>query len=71
MFFLIKDYPSNQRIYKLGNLGINIYFAYFPIYGEMASWGDSGSQTGSRTALSSGFMCGFNIVGRFMIRARQ
>ena len=30
----------------------------------MAGWGDSGSQTGSRTASSGGFLCGFNIVGR-------
>ena len=36
----------------------------FPICGEMAGWGDSGSQTGSRTASSGGFLCGFNIVGR-------
>ena len=36
----------------------------FPICGEMAGWGDSGSQMGSRTASSGGFLCGFNIVGR-------
>ena len=36
----------------------------FLIYGEMADWGDSGSHTGSRTAPSSEFPCGFNIVGR-------
>ena len=36
----------------------------FLICGEMVGWGDSGSQMGSRTALSSGFLCGFNIVGR-------
>ena len=36
----------------------------FPICGKMVSWGDSGSQTGSRTAPSGGFPCGFNIVGR-------
>ena len=30
----------------------------------MAGWGDSGSQTGSRTASSGGFPCGFNIGGR-------
>ena len=35
----------------------------FPVCGEMAGWGDSGSQTGSRTAPSGGFLCGFNIVG--------
>ena len=30
----------------------------------MTGLGDSGSQTGSRTAPSSGFPCDFNIVGR-------
>ena len=30
----------------------------------MAGWRDSGSQTGSRTTPSDGFLCGFNIVGR-------
>ena len=35
----------------------------FFIGGEMADWGDSGSQTGLRTAPSCGFPCGFNIVG--------
>ena len=30
----------------------------------MADWEDSGSQTGSRTTPSGGFLCGFNIVGR-------
>ena len=30
----------------------------------MDGWGDSGSQTGSMTAPSSGFPCGFNIVDR-------
>ena len=30
----------------------------------MVGWGDSGSQTGSRTAPSGGFLCGFNIVDR-------
>ena len=28
----------------------------------MVGLGDSGSQTGSRTTLSSGFLCGLNIV---------
>ena len=32
--------------------------------GEMASWGDLGSHTGSKTAPSGGFPCGFNTVGR-------
>ena len=36
----------------------------FPICGEMASWEDSGSQMGCRTAPSGGFPCSFNIVGR-------
>ena len=36
----------------------------FPICGEMVGWEDSGSQTGSRTASSGGFLCGSNIVGR-------
>ena len=36
----------------------------FPICDEMAGWGDSGSQTGSRTALSGEFFYGFNIMGR-------
>ena len=36
----------------------------FAICGEIAGWGDSGSQTASRTAPSCGFPCGFNIVGR-------
>ena len=31
----------------------------------MAGYEDSGSQTGSRTTPSGGFLCGFNIVGRF------
>ena len=35
----------------------------FSICGKMAGWGDSGSQTGSRTASSGGFPCDFNIVG--------
>ena len=30
----------------------------------MAGWGDSGSQTGSKTAPSGRFLCGFNIIGR-------
>ena len=30
----------------------------------MAGWGVSGPQTGSRTAPSGGFPCGFNTVGR-------
>ena len=30
----------------------------------MAGWGDSRSQTGSRTTPFGGFLCGFNIVGR-------
>ena len=30
----------------------------------MVGWGDLGSRTGSRTAPSGGFPCGFNIVGR-------
>ena len=37
----------------------------------MAGWGDSGSQTGSKIAPCGGFLCGFNIVGHFMRRARQ
>ena len=36
----------------------------FLICGEMAGWGDSGSQTGFRTAPSGGCLCGFNIMGR-------
>ena len=36
----------------------------FPICGEMAGWGDSGSQTTSRTAPFGGFPCDFTIVGR-------
>ena len=36
----------------------------FPICSEMANWGDLGSQTGSRTAPSGGFPCGFNTVNR-------
>ena len=46
----------------------------FPICGEIAGWGDLGSQTGSKTAPSGGFPCEFNTVGalsRFMRRARQ
>ena len=43
---------------------MNIYFAYFPICGEVAGWGDSGSHTGFRTALSGGFPCGFSVMGR-------
>ena len=30
----------------------------------MTGWGNSRSQTGSRTAPSGEFSCGFNIVGR-------
>ena len=30
----------------------------------MADWGDSGSHTGVRTALSGGFSCGFSVMGR-------
>ena len=30
----------------------------------MVGWGDSGSHTGFGTALSGGFSCGFNTVGR-------
>ena len=40
-----------------------VFHNKFPICNEMADWGDSGSQTGSRTAPSGGFLCGFNIVG--------
>ena len=36
----------------------------FPICGEIAGWGDLGSQTGSKTAPSGGFPCDFNTVGR-------
>ena len=36
----------------------------FPICNEMANWGDLGSQTGSRTAPSGEFSCGFNTVNR-------
>ena len=43
----------------------------FLICGEMAGCGVSGPQTGSRTAASGGFPCGFNTVGRFMRRGRQ
>ena len=37
---------------------------YFPICGEVADQGDSGSHTGFGTALSGGFPCAFNTVGR-------
>ena len=30
----------------------------------MADWGDLGSHMGFRTAPSSGFSCGFSVVGR-------
>ena len=36
----------------------------FPICGEIAGWGDLGSQTGSKTAPSGGFPCDFNTVAR-------
>ena len=36
----------------------------FSICGEIAGWGDLGSQTGSKTAPSGGFPCDFNTVGR-------
>ena len=35
----------------------------FLICGKMAGCGDLGPQTGSRSAPSGGFPCGFNIVG--------
>ena len=57
-------------IYKLGNSGINIYFAYFPICGEVVDWGDSGSHTGFRTALFGGFSCDFSVMDRFMRRTK-
>ena len=43
---------------------MNIYFAYFPICGEVVGRGDSGSHTGFRTALSGRFPCGFSVMGR-------
>ena len=46
---------------------------YFPICGEVADWGDSRSHMGFGTALSGGFPCGFNTVGRLgpLHEARQ
>ena len=51
MFFLIKDYPFKDK-YLLCVFSHN----KFPICGEMAGWGDSGSQTGSKTTPSGGFV---------------
>ena len=60
--FQIKD----LEIKKFGDKYLLSVFSHnkFLICGKMVGWGDSGSQTGSRTAPSSRFPCGFNIVGR-------
>ena len=57
---------------KFGDKYLLCVFSHnkFFICGKMAGWGDSGSRTGSRTAPSGGFSCGFNIVGWFMRWAR-
>ena len=67
--FQIKDLEI--RKFKDKYLFCVFFHNKFPICGEMAGRGDSGSQMGFRTAFFGGFSCGFNIVGRFMRRAKQ
>ena len=63
MFLLFKK--NDLEIRKLRDKYLLCVFSHnkFPICGEMAGWGVSGPQTGSKTALSGGFPCGFNTVG--------
>ena len=58
---LVYVFPS---FYNKETISSNIYILRIFSYGEVAGWGDSGSHTGFRTALSGGFPCGFNVIGR-------
>ena len=58
---------KDLEIKKFGEKYLFCEFSHnkFPICGKMVNWGgDSGSQTGSKTAPSGGFPFDFNIVGR-------